>query len=57
MSLVGSHMAKRGGGSIVNISSVGALRSRPQIVPYAGPSAALNAINGAFAFEYGQGYV
>ena len=41
------------GGSIINISSAGALRPRPQIAPYAGAKAALNAITEAFAFEYG----
>ena len=53
MSLVGSRMAAGDGGSIINISSAGALRPRPQIAPYAGAKAALNAITEAFAFEYG----
>src|SRR5271169_5826052 len=53
MSLVGSRMAAGAGGSIINISSAGALRPRPQIAPYAGAKAALNAITEAFAFEYG----
>jgi NAD(P)-dependent dehydrogenase (short-subunit alcohol dehydrogenase family) len=53
MSLVGSRMAAGNGGSIVNISSAGALRPRPQIAPYAGAKAALNAVTEAFAFEYG----
>jgi NAD(P)-dependent dehydrogenase (short-subunit alcohol dehydrogenase family) len=53
MSLVGSRMAEGAGGSIINISSAGALRPRPQIAPYAGAKAALNAITEAFAFEYG----
>jgi NAD(P)-dependent dehydrogenase (short-subunit alcohol dehydrogenase family) len=52
MSLVGSRMAAGEGGSIINISSAGALRPRPQIAPYAGAKAALNAITEAFAFEY-----
>lgn len=52
MSLVGSRMAAGSGGAIVNISSVGAIRPRPQIAPYAGAKAALNAITTAFAFEY-----
>jgi NAD(P)-dependent dehydrogenase (short-subunit alcohol dehydrogenase family) len=46
-------MAAGEGGSIINISSAGALRPRPQIAPYAGAKAALNAITEAFAFEYG----
>ena len=53
MSLVGSRMAAGEGGSIINISSAGALRPRPAIAPYAGAKAALNAITEAFAFEYG----
>jgi NAD(P)-dependent dehydrogenase (short-subunit alcohol dehydrogenase family) len=53
MSLVGSRMVSGEGGSIINISSAGALRPRPQIAPYAGAKAALNAITEAFAFEYG----
>ncbi|MBL0897906.1 MAG: SDR family oxidoreductase [Reyranella sp.] len=53
MSLVGSRMAKGDGGSIINVSSAGALRPRPQIAPYAGAKAALNALTEAFAFEYG----
>jgi NAD(P)-dependent dehydrogenase (short-subunit alcohol dehydrogenase family) len=53
MALVGSRMAAGDGGSIINISSAGALRPRPQIAPYAGAKAALNALTEAFAFEYG----
>ena len=53
MSLVGSRMAAGEGGSIINISSAGALRPRPSIAPYAGAKAALNALTEAFAFEYG----
>ena len=53
MSLVGSRMAQGDGGTIINISSAGALRPRPQIAPYAGAKAALNALTTAFAFEYG----
>src|SRR5260370_31965268 len=53
MSLVGSRMAAGAGGSIINISSAGALRPRPAIAPYAGAKAALNALTEAFAFEYG----
>ena len=52
MSLVGSRMAAGDGGSIINISSAGALRPRPQIAPYAGAKAALNALTAAMAFEY-----
>jgi NAD(P)-dependent dehydrogenase (short-subunit alcohol dehydrogenase family) len=50
--LVGSRMAEGDGGSIINISSIGALRPRPEIGPYAGAKAALNAITRSFAFEF-----
>ncbi len=54
MSLVGSRMAAGEGGSIINVSSAGALRPRPQIAPYAGAKSALNALTEAFAVEYGR---
>jgi NAD(P)-dependent dehydrogenase (short-subunit alcohol dehydrogenase family) len=50
--LVGSRMAAGEGGSIINISSIGALRPSPWIAPYAGAKAALNAISIAFAQEF-----
>src|SRR5205085_11244680 len=40
------------GGSIINISSIGAVRPSPWIAPYAGAKAALNAISIAFAQEF-----
>src|SRR3546814_7118265 len=49
--LVGSRMAAGDGGSIINVSSAGALRPRPQIAPYAGAKAALNAVTTAFRSE------
>ena len=52
MSLVGSRMAAGVGGSIVNISSTGAIRPQPELAPYAGAKAALNAVTEAFAREY-----
>ncbi|MBL8674964.1 MAG: SDR family oxidoreductase [Rhodospirillales bacterium] len=52
-SLVGSRMKTAGGGCIINVSSVGALRPRPEIIPYAGAKAALNAMTIGMAFEYG----
>ena len=51
--LVGSRMMKGDGGCIINVSSVGALRPRPQIIPYAGAKAGLNAMTIGFAFEFG----
>ena len=52
MSLVGSRMAAGAGGAIVNISSTGAIRPQPELAPYAGAKAALNAVTEAFAREY-----
>ena len=50
--LVGSRMAAGEGGSIINISSIGALKPAPWITPYAGAKAALNAMSIAFAQEF-----
>ena len=52
-SLIGTRMAAAGGGSIINISSIGAQSPHPSIGPYAGAKAALNAASIAFAREYG----
>ena len=51
--LVGSHMVAMGGGSIINISSIGAQNPSPASAPYSGSKAALNTITRAFAREYG----
>ncbi len=51
--LVGSHMLERGGGSIVNISSIGAEFPSPNNGPYAASKAGLNALTMAFAREFG----
>ena len=51
--LVGSHMVAKGGGSIINISSIGAQKPSPASAPYSGSKAALNTITRAFAREYG----
>ncbi|HET8611555.1 MAG TPA: glucose 1-dehydrogenase [Sphingomonas sp.] len=50
--LIGSRMAAGEGGSIINISSAGSVRPTPEIAPYAGAKAALNALTRAHAFEY-----
>jgi NAD(P)-dependent dehydrogenase (short-subunit alcohol dehydrogenase family) len=50
--LIGPRMVEAGGGSIINVSSSGALMPRPRIAPYSGAKAALNAITAAFALEY-----
>ncbi|WP_107775075.1 SDR family NAD(P)-dependent oxidoreductase [Nocardioides sediminis] len=51
--LVGEAMAKRGHGSIINISSMGAVRPRPHIIPYSAAKAGLNAMTVGFAHAYG----
>jgi NAD(P)-dependent dehydrogenase (short-subunit alcohol dehydrogenase family) len=50
--LVASRMATQDGGSVINISSIGAIRPLPAFAPYAGAKAALNAVTIAQAFEY-----
>jgi len=53
MCLVGPRMAAAGGGAVINVSSVGALRPDTWIAPYAAAKAALNASTVAFAKTYG----
>lgn len=53
--LVGERMAARSGGSIINISSMGAVRPRPHILPYAAAKAGLNALTTGLAHTYGPG--
>jgi NAD(P)-dependent dehydrogenase (short-subunit alcohol dehydrogenase family) len=48
------HMGERGG-SIVNISSMGAVRPRPDILPYAAAKAGLNALTLGLARALGPG--
>lgn len=54
---LGAQIAKRmydgEGGVIINVSSSGALHPLPQVVPYSGAKAALNAMTVSFAHEYG----
>ena len=52
-SMIGQRMADGAGGSIINISSSGALMPQPRFGPYAGAKAALNALTTVFALEYG----
>ena len=47
--LVGTRMAAGGGGSIINVSSIGSLRPTATIIPYAAAKAGLNAMTVAFA--------
>jgi NAD(P)-dependent dehydrogenase (short-subunit alcohol dehydrogenase family) len=51
--LVGSRMAAGAGGSIINISSVAAVRPTPMETPYGAAKAGLNALTVAFAHAYG----
>jgi NAD(P)-dependent dehydrogenase (short-subunit alcohol dehydrogenase family) len=51
--LVGSRMAAGAGGSIINVSSVAAVRPTPLETPYGAAKAGLNAITLAFAHAYG----
>jgi NAD(P)-dependent dehydrogenase (short-subunit alcohol dehydrogenase family) len=52
-SQIGWRMAQGAGGSIINISSTGALMPLPGVVPYGGAKAALNAMSVSLAHEYG----
>jgi NAD(P)-dependent dehydrogenase (short-subunit alcohol dehydrogenase family) len=51
--LVGAQMATGGGGSIINISSAGAVRPRAHIIPYAAAKAGVNAMTIGFAHAFG----
>jgi NAD(P)-dependent dehydrogenase (short-subunit alcohol dehydrogenase family) len=50
---IGQRMADGDGGSIINVSSSGALMPQPKFGPYAGAKSALNALTSVFAREYG----
>lgn len=50
--LVAARMAQSGGGSIINVSSLSAIRPQPAVSPYAGAKAALNAASIGIAMEY-----
>ena len=50
--LVGSRMAAGDGGSIINVSSIGALHPSPWIIPYAGAKSALNTMTVGLAQEF-----
>jgi NAD(P)-dependent dehydrogenase (short-subunit alcohol dehydrogenase family) len=51
--LIGSRMAAGAGGSIVNVSSIAAIRPTPVETPYAAAKAGLNALTIAFAHAFG----
>jgi len=50
--LLGTRMREAGGGSIINVSSLGAKNPQPGIIPYAGAKAALNAMTLGLAREF-----
>ena len=51
--LVGTRMVEQGGGSIVNVSSVGSIRPNPSILPYAAAKAGMNSLTAGFALTFG----
>lgn len=51
--VLGSQMAERGGGSIINISSIAAERPTADVVPYAAAKAGLNAMTIGLAHAFG----
>src|SRR3546814_2369797 len=51
--VVGTRMAAGEGGSIINISSTGAIRSQPKFAPYAAAKAGVNVFTTTFAHEFG----
>ncbi|MEU0498153.1 SDR family oxidoreductase [Mycobacterium sp. NPDC006124] len=51
--LIGERMVAAGGGSIVNVSSVGSIRPTPGLLPYAAAKAGLNALTEGLAKAYG----
>jgi NAD(P)-dependent dehydrogenase (short-subunit alcohol dehydrogenase family) len=52
-SQVARRMAEGHGGSIINVSSSGALMALPHVVPYGAAKAALNSMTRSLAAEYG----
>jgi NAD(P)-dependent dehydrogenase (short-subunit alcohol dehydrogenase family) len=51
--LIGERMVADGGGSIINVSSSGSIRSSHAIIPYAGAKAALNSMTEGMAQSLG----
>jgi len=51
--LAGEQMMNAGRGSIINVTSMGAVRPRPHILPYAAAKAGLNALTVGFAHTFG----
>jgi NAD(P)-dependent dehydrogenase (short-subunit alcohol dehydrogenase family) len=51
--LIGTRMAEGSGGSIVNVSSTGAIRPRPHYIPYAAAKGGLNVMTEGLAYALG----
>jgi NAD(P)-dependent dehydrogenase (short-subunit alcohol dehydrogenase family) len=51
--LIGSRMAEAGSGSIINITSMAAVRPRPDLLPYAAAKAGLNVLTVGLAHTFG----
>ncbi len=51
--LIGERMVANGGGVIINVSSIAAIRPEPAYPVYAGAKSALNAMTRSQAFEFG----
>jgi NAD(P)-dependent dehydrogenase (short-subunit alcohol dehydrogenase family) len=51
--VVGARMVRQGGGSIINVTSVGAVHARPEILPYAAAKAGLNTLTVGLARAFG----
>lgn len=51
--LIGSRMVEDGGGSIINIGSIEAIRPSPQALPYAAAKAGLHVLTEGFAQAFG----
>ncbi|HTN81295.1 MAG TPA: glucose 1-dehydrogenase [Acidimicrobiales bacterium] len=51
--LVGTRMARGDGGSIINVSSVAAIRPTPDVIPYSAAKAGLEAMTIGFAKAFG----
>jgi NAD(P)-dependent dehydrogenase (short-subunit alcohol dehydrogenase family) len=51
--IIGTRMAEGDGGSIINVSSVAAIRPTPDVIPYAAAKAGLEAMTIAFAKGFG----
>jgi NAD(P)-dependent dehydrogenase (short-subunit alcohol dehydrogenase family) len=51
--LVAPRMVQAGRGSVINVTSTGAIRPEPSFAPYAGAKGALNIVTRAHALEYG----